>query len=131
MKVPRADGNDPVNAGGEMIQVSWWFHVAVIACYTAGFALAFARIFLPRVPRWTVSAAVLAGLAAQAVLMGMRWNASNHFPVTGLFETLHFLAFWVAGVTLYFGFRYGAERFLPAGLGLAVVALSWAGKGKL
>jgi ABC-type transport system involved in cytochrome c biogenesis permease subunit len=59
----------------------------------------------------------------------MRWQAGNHFPVTGLFETLHFLALWVAGITLYFDLRYRAEGFVPAGVGLALLALAGASFG--
>ena len=69
------------------------------------------------------------GLLCQAVMIAGRWFEGNHLPVTGLFETLHFLAFWVAGITLYFDIRYRARTFTPAGLGLALLALAGASLG--
>jgi ABC-type transport system involved in cytochrome c biogenesis permease subunit len=73
--------------------------------------------------------AALLGLLAQAVLFTARWLVSGHAPVTGLFESLHFLAFWTAAATVYFHLRYGAPAFLPAGLGLALLALTGASFG--
>ncbi|HEY5973400.1 MAG TPA: cytochrome c biogenesis protein CcsA [Geobacteraceae bacterium] len=69
------------------------------------------------------------GLLAQAVMIAARWQAGDHLPVTGLFETLHFLAFWVAGITLYYDVRYEARQFAPAGLVLTCLALAGASLG--
>ncbi len=113
-----------------MVQLTLWFHAAVIACYALGLLLAAGRRLFSRLPAWTVPAAAGAGLLLQAVLMGLRWGESAHFPVTGLFETLHFLAFWVAGITIYFLLRYRAECFVPAGLALALAALAGASGGR-
>ena len=105
-------------------------HPLTLACYGGGlvFALAdcrWSRLLWHRAARLLVAAGVL----VQAAMIAGRWQAGNHFPVTGLFETLHFLAWWVAGITLYYALRYGACTFLPAGLGLALLALAAASFG--
>ncbi|UCF31637.1 MAG: cytochrome c biogenesis protein CcsA [bacterium] len=71
----------------------------------------------------------LAGLFCQLVLLVLRWRAGNHLPVTGLFETQHFLALWVVMTGLYFSVRYWAYNFLPAAVGLAMAALIFASRG--
>ena len=105
-------------------------HPLALALYAAGLVAALAD--LPRTGRrgrLPVRLFLAAGLVCQAALMASRWQAGNHFPVTGLFETLHFFAFWVAGITLYFELRYGARAFNPAGLGLTLLALAVASLG--
>ncbi|HEY6007927.1 MAG TPA: hypothetical protein VIU40_06340, partial [Geobacteraceae bacterium] len=105
-------------------------HPLALALYAVAFVAALAD--LPqagRRGRLPVRLLLAAGLVCQAALMAGRWQAGNHFPVTGLFETLHFFAFWVAGITLYFELRYGARAFNPAGLGLTLLALVVASLG--
>ncbi|UCG38548.1 MAG: cytochrome c biogenesis protein CcsA [bacterium] len=84
-----------------------------------------------RIPPVAAFSAGAAGLAAQVVLLLVRWNAGGHLPVTGLFETQHFLALWVAAVALYFYLRYRGDSFLPAAMALAAVCLFFAGKGPM
>ncbi len=69
------------------------------------------------------------GLLTQIIYLVMRWRASGHLPVMGLFETQHFLAIWVATGMLYFQFRYHIDRFIPACLSLILTALIFAGLG--
>jgi ABC-type transport system involved in cytochrome c biogenesis permease subunit len=73
----------------------------------------------------------LGGLVSQLVLLSLRWVAGGHLPVTGLFETQHFLALWMAVGSVYFFLRYKAETFLPAAMFLAAAALVFAGKGPM
>jgi ABC-type transport system involved in cytochrome c biogenesis permease subunit len=65
----------------------------------------------------------------QVAQLMIRWAASGHLPVTGLFETQHFLALWVGAVSVYFSIRYKANGFLPSGMALAFAALVFAGMG--
>lgn len=105
-------------------------HPLAIASYAAAILAALPALVRPagrrRLP---VSALLAAGLAAQTLMIAVRWRAEGHLPVTGLFETLHFLAWWVAAITLYFDLRYPARRFVPAGAGLALLALAGASAG--
>jgi len=80
---------------------------------------------LRRIAFWCAAA----GLAAQLLQLVLRWRASGHLPVTGLFETQHFLALWVTGSALYFYLRYRAASLLPAASALAVAALVFASRG--
>jgi ABC-type transport system involved in cytochrome c biogenesis permease subunit len=105
-------------------------HPLVAALYggaflTALFALMTGQRHLPTATRCLTAA----GLVTQTVMIASRWQAGDHFPVTGLFETLHFLAWWVAGITLYYSLRYRANGFLPAGLGLTLLAIGAASLG--
>jgi ABC-type transport system involved in cytochrome c biogenesis permease subunit len=105
-------------------------HPLALGCYGAAILLALAGLLRPQWPlRLPVRLLLAAGVAAQLVQLGVRWQAGDHFPVTGLFETLHFLALWVAGITLYFDLRYKARAFVPAGAGLAFMALAGASFG--
>jgi ABC-type transport system involved in cytochrome c biogenesis permease subunit len=100
-------------------------HVAVMVLYGIGVLASLAGA---RGSAVALGAAGL-GLLTQVVLMGVRWAADGHAPVTGLFESLHFLAFWVAALAVYFRLRYRARPFLPAALGLALLALAGASFG--
>ncbi len=88
-------------------------------------------IWSRKVPVMVGRLVALCGLASQLVLLVLRWQAGSHLPVTGLFETQHFLALWVSGIALYFSFRYSADAFLPAGTALAAASLVLAGKGPM
>lgn len=105
-------------------------HAAAVACYGAGFLLASAALRRPHTLLARFAAAATAcGLLAQAALFALRWRACGHLPVTGLFESLHFLALWVAALALYFLARYRAAGFLPAALLLVLAALAGASFG--
>ena len=107
-----------------------FLHPLSIACYSCGLISA---LFCCRLKgsSWSLATRLLvvAGLLSQTVMIAGRWLAGNHFPVTGLFETLHFLSWWVAGITLYYDLRYRARAFLPAGLVMTLLALSAASLG--
>ena len=105
-------------------------HPLAAGCYGLATLLALAVTVRPEWPLRVPTRLLLAiGLCTQLVQMGARWQAGSHFPVTGLFETLHFLALWVAGITLYFDLRYRSSGFVPAGAGLALLALAGASFG--
>lgn len=105
-------------------------HPLAICAYGLATLLALLGLFRPAWPlRLPVRLLLLAGIVAQLGQLFARWQAEGHFPVTGLFETLHFLALWVAGITLYFDLRYRARGFVPAGTGLALLALAGASFG--
>jgi len=114
-----------------MIKTTLILHNLSLVFYTLAAAGSAAAVFLRRVPPLAGRLAALAGVAAQVVLLALRWNAGSHLPVTGLFETQHFLALWVAAIAVYFSFRYRADSFLPAAMLLAVVSLLFAGKGPM
>ena len=102
-------------------------HPLAIGAYGLATLLALLGCVRPRLPLGLpVRLLLSAGVAAQLVQLLARWLAERHLPVTGLFETLHFLALWVAGITLYFDLRYKARGFVPAGTGLALLALAGA-----
>ncbi|TNF46147.1 hypothetical protein EP232_04810 [bacterium] len=71
----------------------------------------------------------VAGFLCQVLQVAIRWKQGGHLPVTGLFETQHFLALWAVAAALYFAFRYWAYNFLPAAMGFAIAALLFASKG--
>jgi ABC-type transport system involved in cytochrome c biogenesis permease subunit len=107
-----------------------FLHPLAIVCYGLATLLALAGFFHGgQTLRLPVRLLIAAGVVTQTVQLVWRWEAGNHFPVTGLFETLHFLALWVAGITLYFDLRYRAGGFIPAGAGLALLALAGASAG--
>lgn len=111
-------------------QLTAFMHPLSIACYSGG--LVSSLIGCRQRGRWWRLATrllVIAGLLAQTVMIAGRWQAGDHFPVTGLFETLHFLSWWVAGITVYYDLRYGARAFLPAALGFMLLALAGASFG--
>jgi len=105
-------------------------HPIAICCYAAAALAALPALLRPAGQKGVVVRLLLgAGLLAQSVMIGVRWQVEGHLPVTGLFETLHFLAWWVAGITFYFDLRYPARAFVPAGAGLALLALAGASAG--
>jgi ABC-type transport system involved in cytochrome c biogenesis permease subunit len=112
-----------------MTTATAFLHQGSILLY--GLALT-AALFRPRRGRAGPLAAgwlAAAGLLLQFLLLVLRWRASGHLPVTGLFETQHFLALWVMASALYALLRYRAVAFLPAAVVLAVAALSFASLG--
>jgi ABC-type transport system involved in cytochrome c biogenesis permease subunit len=96
-----------------------------MALYAVGMALA---LFGAKAP---AKSCAWLGWLVQAVLLASRWNVAGFLPVTGLFSTLHFLTLWLVAITLYFIWRYGAIRLLPATLAVALVALWKAGDGDM
>jgi ABC-type transport system involved in cytochrome c biogenesis permease subunit len=112
-----------------MAETSLVFHIVILALYGVALLVSLLRLVKAPIPGCAFPAALGAGLLAQVVLGTLRWQASGHFPVTGLFETLHCLAFCVAGVTLYFHFRYRPDAFLPGGIALVLAALAGASMG--
>ncbi|TLN10468.1 hypothetical protein FDZ71_09240, partial [bacterium] len=48
-----------------------------------------------------------------------------------LFSTLHLVAIFVMGITVYFTLRYGAAPLLPSSSALAIIALWFSAKGQL
>jgi ABC-type transport system involved in cytochrome c biogenesis permease subunit len=103
-------------------------HAFALAAYAAAL---FAALLAQRRPGWRVPAAALAmtGLGAQLALFLARWRAAGHTPVTGLFESQHFLAIWVVAHALALLARHRAWRLFAAALGLAVAALAAASFG--
>ena len=103
-------------------------HAAALASY-AGALLA--ALLAGRRPSWRGPAAALAlaGLGAQLALFLLRWRASGHTPVTGLFESQHFLAIWVVAHALALLARHRSWTLFAASLGLALAALGGASFG--
>ena len=112
-----------------MEQTTQVLHTLSLVSYAAALVLALVRLVAGRVPGWVAVVPAAAGLTGQIVLLILRWGAGGHLPVTGLFETQHFLALWVMIAAVYFTFRYRAHAFLPAALALAVASLLFASKG--
>ena len=112
-----------------MTTATAFLHQGSIVFY--GLALAVALLLPRRGTAGPLAAGWLAavGFLLQFLLLVLRWRASGHLPVTGLFETQHFLALWVMASALYALLRYRAVPFLPAALALAVAALSFASLG--
>jgi ABC-type transport system involved in cytochrome c biogenesis permease subunit len=107
---------------------SIWLHIAAVVLYGAALAASLPGI---RRRRWGTAGlvAALVGLAVQIAFMVVRGFAENHFPVTGLFESLHFLAFWAAALAVYFRLRYDARAWFPAAMGLVLASLAGASFG--
>lgn len=107
-------------------------HLASLALYAAALAACVLGLVRPSpAARRAGTALAAAGLAVQSGLLAVRWAAVGYLPVTGLFSTLHFLAIWVMAIALYFLWRYRAGAFLPAALGLSLLALAGAGTGDM
>jgi ABC-type transport system involved in cytochrome c biogenesis permease subunit len=106
-------------------------HNLSLVLYSVAAVYSAAALLIRRLPIFVGRLAALAGVATQLVLLVLRWNAGSHLPVTGLFETQHFLALWVAMVAVYFAFRYRADSFMPAAMALTVASLLFAGKGPM
>ena len=100
-------------------------HVGALAAYAGAFAAALAA---GRRERWRAPAAALAacGLGVQLALFLLRWRASGHTPVTGLFESQHFLAIFVVAHALSLLARHRAWGLFAAALALALAALGGA-----
>jgi len=104
-------------------------HLAALTCYILSLAAWFLSRVSSRLSESTAAWIAALGLGFQAAQLLLRWGAGGHLPVTGLFETQHFLTFWVVALTLYFYMRYGASKLLPASMLLAVLSLILAMKG--
>ena len=111
-----------------MAEISRTLHAAILACYAAAFL---AALGAGRGGRWRVPAAALAGcgLAVQLALFALRWRASGHTPVTGLFESQHFLAIFVVAHALSLLARHRVWSLFAASLALALAALAGASFG--
>ena len=114
-----------------MIKTTLVLHNLSLVLYTTAAICSAAALLFQRIPALVGRLTALAGVAAQLLLLVLRWKAGSHLPVTGLFETQHFLSLWVAAVGVYFGFRYRADSFLPAAMAFAVLSLLFAGKGPM
>ncbi len=104
-------------------------HLAALTCYILSLAAWFLSRVSSRLSESTAAWIAALGLGFQAAQLLLRWGAGGHLPVTGLFETQHFLTFWVVALTLYFYMRYGGSKLLPASMLLAVLSLILAMKG--
>jgi len=105
-------------------------HAVAAGCYAAALPAALLRARRPAAGAGLAAAALAgAGLAAQLLLFALRWRADGHVPVTGLFESLHFLALWVAALALVHLARYRAWESLPGSLLLVLAALGGASFG--
>ena len=111
-----------------MAELSRTLHTAALALYAGAIIAALAA---GRGARWRVFAAALAacGLAVQLGLFALRWRASGHTPVTGLFESQHFLAIFVVAHALSLLARHRAWGLFAASLALALAALAGASFG--
>ena len=95
------------------------------AAYVAGWVLALRAVLTGREgPRYGVKTAILLGLAAHGVAIGVRWVASGHPPVFGTFETALGGSWVLAGLTLLVLVRFEELRKLPAA-SLPLVLLMW------
>jgi ABC-type transport system involved in cytochrome c biogenesis permease subunit len=111
-------------------ELSRALHVLALVAYCGALV---AATVAGRRPAWRRPAAALAvaGLGAQLALFVLRWRASGHTPVTGLFESQHFLAIWVVAHALTLLARHRAWRLFAASIGLAVAALAGASFGPM
>lgn len=114
-----------------MLKTTLFLHNLSLVLYAAAAIYTTVALFVRRLPLFVGRLVALAGVVTQLVLLVLRWNAGSHLPVTGLFETQHFLALWVAVVAVYFSFRYRADSFMPAAMVLTVASLLFAGKGPM
>ena len=113
-----------------MADLSRALHILALAAYAGALV---AALLAGRRGAWRGPAAALAlaGLGAQLALFLLRWRASGHTPVTGLFESQHFLALWVAAHALALLARHRAWGLFATSLGLAIAALAGASFGPL
>jgi ABC-type transport system involved in cytochrome c biogenesis permease subunit len=114
-----------------MIKTTLILHNLSLILYAAAGIYMAAALFERRLPLVAGWLTALCGIAVQLVLLVLRWNAGSHLPVTGLFETQHFLSLWVASVALYFSFRYRADSFFPAAMVMTVASLLFAARGPM
>lgn len=105
-----------------MNEISRVLHALALAAYAGALV---STLLAGRRPAWRRPAATLAlcGLGVQIALFLLRWRASGHTPVTGLFESQHFLALWVVAHALTLLARHRAWGLFAAALGLAIAAL--------
>ena len=103
-------------------------HAAALAAYGGALLAALLADRRPAV-RGVAALLALTGLGAQLALFVLRWRASGHAPVTGLFESQHFLAIWVVAHALALLARHRAWRLFAASIGLAAAALIGASFG--
>lgn len=104
-------------------------HIASLVLYATGTVVSIWEIKGRRVSRACVEYPVVLGWLGQLSLLIIRWKGSGHVPVTGLFETQHFLAIWVVSAALYFRWRYKALKLFPAALAFAILSLLFASIG--
>lgn len=111
-----------------MVDLSRTLHAVALVSYAGAFLGA---LVAGRWARWRPLAAALAacGLAVQLALFLLRWRASGHTPVTGLFESQHFLAIFVVAHAFSLLARHRAWGFFAASVGLALAALAGASFG--
>jgi ABC-type transport system involved in cytochrome c biogenesis permease subunit len=111
-------------------ELSRALHACALAAYAAAFV---AALLAARRPPWRIPAAAAAvcGLGIQLALFLLRWRTSGHTPVTGLFESQHFLAIWVVAHALALLARHRAWGLFAASLGLAAAALAGASFGPM
>ena len=114
-----------------MLKTTLVLHNLSLVLYICGAVYTTAALYYRRLPLSAGRMAAGAGIAAQLILLVLRWRAGSHLPVTGLFETQHFLALWVAVIAVYFSYRYRADPFLPAAMLFAVASLLLAGMGPM
>ncbi|MCK5308745.1 MAG: hypothetical protein KAJ73_09050, partial [Zetaproteobacteria bacterium] len=88
-----------------MLKTTLFLHNLSLVLYAAAAIYSTVALFVRRLPIIVGRLTALAGVATQLVLLVMRWNAGSHLPVTGLFESQHFLALWVAAIAVYFSYR--------------------------
>ena len=113
-----------------MTDLSRSLHIVALAAYSG--ALVAAHLAGRRPPwRGPAAALALAGLCVQLALFLLRWRASGHTPVTGLFESQHFLAIWVVAHALALLARHRAWRLFAGSIGLAIAALVGASFGPM
>ena len=111
-----------------MAELSRTLHAIALAAYAGAFV---AALVAGRRARWRPAAAALGvcGFGIQLALFLLRWRASGHTPVTGLFESQHFLAIWVVAHALSLLARHRAWGLFAASLALALAALAGASFG--
>lgn len=114
-----------------MIETTLFLHNLSLILYTMAAVFSAVALSVRRMPLVIARFTALSGVLVQVVLLVLRWKAGSHLPVTGLFETQHFLSLWVAAISVYFSFRYRADSFLPAAMVLSVASLLFAGKGPM
>lgn len=111
------------------LRLSELAHPFIMGCYGLALLGCLTRVVLKRLPGWPMMSAIAIGLLAQTGLLSVRWLASGHLPVTGLFETQQFLVLWMVAALVYFQLRYRVDHLFPAVTGLALTALFLAGRG--
>jgi ABC-type transport system involved in cytochrome c biogenesis permease subunit len=110
--------------------ISLVLHACALAAYSGAWV---AAMLAARRPAWRrpAAAGAVCGLGVQLTLFLLRWRASGHTPVTGLFESQHFLAIWIVAHALALLARYRAWGLFAASLGLAAAALAGASFGPM